>query len=178
MAGKSRNLFCLSNKDVSNMIQDRRPAGQNSPRKPGCWLCAGQLPGTPSTAPQREVRLNIDVSHAIVCNTSAVPENGSRQLCGALAEPMPNRQRSDPSPILDMPADSVRGFVTTQSNSETKHSPDTSVQQYSTNYDMHRVFWDANGDLPIVLQPVYLAIGAELASLMISPTEMVTIPWA
>ena len=100
----------------------------------------------------------------------------ARFPCGALAESTPNRLRWDPLPEPAVLTDFLDGFVTMLSTSETEYSNGVTIHQYHANHDMHRIFWNADGELLIVPRLGRLAIDTELGRLMVSPREIAVIP--
>ena len=97
-------------------------------------------------------------------------------LCGAAAEPTPNRLRWDPLRFTEKPRDFVDGIVTMLGNAETANGTGVTVHQYIATRDMRRVFWNADGEFLIVPRLGRLAIDTELGRLAVAPGEIAVIP--
>jgi homogentisate 1,2-dioxygenase len=97
------------------------------------------------------------------------------QFCSPLAEPTPNRLRWDPLPIADIPADFISGMFKLVANASIPMKG-VSVHVYRANRSMHRVFWNADGEMLIVPQQGRLGLATEMGRLDVAPGEIAVIP--
>jgi homogentisate 1,2-dioxygenase len=169
-------LSGFGNEFASEAIAGALPIGQNSPQRPPLGLYAEQISGTPFTVPRSEARRTW--LYRIRPSADHPPyrriDNGL--LCGALAEPTPNRLRWDPLPLPDEPTDFVAGLVTLVANSDTQGGTGVSVHVYRANRSMRRVFWNADGELLIVPQQGRIALATEMGRLEAAPGEIAVVP--
>ncbi|MEO9189740.1 MAG: homogentisate 1,2-dioxygenase [Acetobacteraceae bacterium] len=160
----------FGNEFATEAMEGAVPVGQNSPQRHELGLYAEQITATPFTMPRREVRRTW--LYRIRPSAEHPPyrriDNGG--LCGALAEPTPNRLRWDPKPMPDVPTDFVSGLFTLGANAG------VSVHLYGANRDMRRVFWNADGEMLIVPQEGRLSLDTELGRLDVAPGEIVVLP--
>jgi len=168
-------LSGFGNENATEALPGALPVGQNSPQRPPHGLYAEQLSGTPFTVPRQEARRAW--LYRIRPSADHPPYRPMAQgaLCGALAEPTPNRLRWDPLPIPDTPTDFVAGLSTLVVNAE---APDAgvSVHIYRANRSMKNVFWNADGEMLIMPQMGALHIATELGRLHVGPREIAVIP--
>jgi homogentisate 1,2-dioxygenase len=169
-------LSGFGNEQASEAHPGALPVGQNSPQRPPFGLYAEQLSGTPFTVPRREARrvwmyrIRPSAAHP------AYRRIGNGLLCGALADPTPNRLRWDPLPVPEEPTDFVAGLVTMLASRDIAAGSGVSVHIYRANRDMQRVFWNADGELLIVPQQGRLRLASELGRLEVAPGEIAVMP--
>jgi homogentisate 1,2-dioxygenase len=169
-------LSGFGNENVSEALPGALPVGQNSPQRPPLGLYAEQFSGTPFTAPRREARRVWMYRIRPSAVHPAYRRIDSGLLCGALADPTPNRLRWDPIPMPAEPTDFVAGLVTMLANGDIYGGTGVSVHIYCANRDMQRVFWNADGELLIVPQQGRLLLACELGRLVVAPGEIAVIP--
>ncbi len=162
----------FGNEFASEALAGALPVGRNSPQRHGLGLHAEQITATPFTVPRSEARRTW--LYRIRPSAEHPPyrriDNGT--LCGALAEPTPNRLRWDPAPMPDAPTDFVAGLFTLAA----RRAQGVSVHVYRANRSMRRVFWNADGEMLIVPQQGRLALDTELGRLEVAPGEIVVMP--
>src|SRR5713226_1962528 len=92
-AARAAYLSGFGNENASEAMEGALPIGQNSPQKPAFRLYTEQLSGTPFTVPRPDARrvwmyrIRPSASHP------AYQPVDWPLVCGALAEPAPNRLR-------------------------------------------------------------------------------------
>ena len=111
-------LSGFGNEHATEAVAGALPVGQNSPQRPPLGLYAEQLSGTPFTVPRREARRTWMYRIRPSANHPAYRRIDNGLLCGALADPTPNRLRWDPLPLPDAPTDFVAGLVTLLANGD------------------------------------------------------------
>ena len=169
-------LSGFGNECATEAIAGALPIGQNSPQRPPLGLYAEQISGTAFTVPRREARRTWLYRIRPSADHPAYRRIDNGLLCGALAEPTPNRLRWDPLPLPDAPTDFVSGLVTLVANSDTLTGTGVSVHIYRANRSMRRVFWNADGELLIVPQQGRIALATEMGRLEVAPGEIAGIP--
>jgi len=166
----------FGNDNATEALPGALPIGQNSPQRPAFGLYAEQLSGTPFTVPRREARRVWMYRIRPSAMHPSYRRIQSGLVCGALADPTPNRLRWNPLPLPAAPTDFLDGITTILSNSETNWDGGVTIHQYHANRDMDRVFWNADGELLIAPQLGRLAIDTELGRMAVVPGEIGAIP--
>jgi len=169
-------LSGFGNEHATEAVVGALPAAQNSPQRPPLGLYAEQLSGTAFTAPRHEARRSWLYRIRPSANHPSYRRVDSLLLCSELAEPTPNRLRWDPLPLPTTPTDFVAGLVTLLANADTAAGAGVSVHLYRANRPMHRVFWNADGELLVVPQLGRLQFDTEFGRLSVAPGEVVVIP--
>jgi len=169
-------LSGFGNEHATEAVAGALPVGQNSPQRPPLGLYAEQLSGTPFTVPRREARRSWLYRIRPSANHPAYRRIDGGSLCGALADPTPNRLRWDPLALPDAPTDFVGGLATLLANADAVAGGGVSVHLYGANRPMQRIFWDADGELLIVPWQGRLALDTELGRLAVAPGEIAVVP--
>ena len=89
----------------------------------------------------------------------------------------PNQLRWDPLPFATAPTDFVEGMVTYAGNGDPYAQSGCAIHLYTANRSMtHRAFYNADGELLIVLQTGRLRFVTEMGVIEAEPHEIVVIP--
>ena len=169
-------LSGFGNEHATEAVAAALPVGQNSPQRPPLGLYAEQISGTPFTVPRHEARRSWLYRTRPSADHPPYQRIGNGSLCGALADPTPNRMRWDPLALPDAPTDFIAGLVTLLAGDEAAASAGVTVHLYRANRAMQRVFWNADGELLIVPQLGRLALATELGRLEVAPGEIAVVP--
>lgn len=169
----------FGNEFASEALEGALPVGRNSPQRCAYGLYAEQLSGSAFTAPRAANRrswlyrirpsamhapfVQIDAKH-IVSDFSSVPTS-------------PNQLRWDPMPAPRVPTDFVDGIVTMAGNGSPHTQSGSAVHIYAANRPMsQRAFYNADGEMLIVLQQGRQRFVTELGVIEAEPQEIVVIP--
>ncbi len=163
----------FNNEFATEALKGALPEGRNSPQRVKFGLYAEQFSGSPFTVPRHMqkrswlYRIRPSVLHGPFAPADA------RLLRSAPfdEEPTPpNQFRWDPLPIPDGPTDFVDGLTTIAGNDG------VGIHIYAANRSMTRFFYDADGELLLVLERGALRIATELGIIDAKPGEIVVIP--
>lgn len=155
------------------------PVGRNSPQKCPYGLYAEQLSGTAFTAPRADNRRSwlYRIRPAAVHRPFKRIDNGSLTSDFGAVDTPPNQLRWDPLPLPDKPTDFLDGIVTFAGNGDPHTQTGCAIHLYAANRSMSdRAFYDADGELLIVLQQGRLRFVTELGLIEAEPHEIVVIP--
>ena len=177
--GESRYQSGFGNEFATEALPGALPVGQNSPQRAPYGLYAEQLSGTAFTTPRGANRRSwlYRIRPAAVHGAFERIERGL--LAGSFDDvPTPPSQlRWDPLPIPTRPTDFLEGLVTFAGNGSPAAQSGSAVHLYAANRSMtDRFFYDADGELLIVLQQGGLRISTELGVIDAVPREVVVIP--
>ena len=155
------------------------PVGRNSPQKCPYELYAEQLTGTSFTAPRADnrrswlYRIRPSAMHTPFKQISAGNFLGD---FAKVATP-PNQLRWSPLPIPSAPTDFLQGIVTYAGNGDPHAQWGCGVHLYAANRSMtDRAFYNADGEMLVVLQLGRLRFVTELGVIAAEPQEIVVIP--
>jgi homogentisate 1,2-dioxygenase len=169
-------LSGFANEHATEAVAGALPVGQNSPQRPPLGLYSEQISGTPFTVPRHAARRSWLYRIRPSANHPAYRRIDNGSVCGALADPTPNRLRWDPLALPDAPTDFLAGLVTLLANADPTAATGVTVHLYRANRAMQRIFWDADGELLIVPQHGRLALDTELGRLAVAPGEIAVLP--
>jgi len=169
-------LSGFANEHATEAVAGALPVGQNSPQRPPLGLYAEQLSGTPFTVPRHAARRTWMYRIRPSADHPAYRRIDNGLLCGALADPTPNRLRWDPLPLPDAPTDFIGGLTTLLANGDSIAGAGVTVHLYRANQAMQRIFWNADGELLIVPQQGRLALDTELGRMAVAPGEIAVLP--
>lgn len=177
--GEPRYQSGFGNELASEALPGALPAGQNSPQRAPYGLYAEQLSGTAFTAPRGANRRSwlYRIRPAAMHGTFERLDSGL--LVGGFDDvPTPPSQlRWNPPPIPSQPTDFLEGLVTLAGNGSPAAQRGAAVHVYAANRSMvDRFFYDADGELLVVLQQGGLRIWTELGVIDAFPREVVVIP--
>lgn len=177
--GEPRYQSGFGNELASEALPGALPAGQNSPQRAPYGLYAEQLSGTAFTAPRGANRRSwlYRIRPAAMHGTFERLDSGL--LVGGFEDvPTPPSQlRWNPPPIPSQPTDFLEGLVTLAGNGSPAAQRGAAVHVYAANRSMvDRFFYDADGELLVVLQQGGLRIWTELGVIDAFPREVVVIP--
>ncbi len=156
------------------------PRDQNAPQRAPLGLYVEELNGTSFTAPRGVSRSTW--TYRIRPSTMHKPfgQIDSRLIrSGPFNEvpPTPNQLRWRPLPVPEVPTDFVEGIVTLGGNGDPAWQSGAAIHAYVANTSMrNRFFYDADGELLIVLQLGRLRLHTELGVLDVAPGEVCVIP--
>lgn len=169
----------FGNEFATEALPGALPVGRNSPQKCAYGLYAEQLSGTAFTAPRGANRRSwlYRIRPAAVHRPFRRIDNGRLVSDFGLAETPPNQLRWSPLPMPSAPTDFVDGLVTYAGNGDAAAQSGCGIHLYAANRSMtDRYFYDADGELLIVLQHGRLRIATELGRIDAEPLEIVVIP--
>src|SRR5207249_1379912 len=155
------------------------PVGRNSPQKCPYGLYAEQLSGTAFTAPRSANRRSwlYRVRPGVMHRPFEQMANGRLvSRFDEIATP-PHQLRWDPLPIPTEPTDFVAGIITMAGNGDLAAHDGCGIHLYTANRSMSdRYFYNADGEMLIVLQQGRLHFATELGVIEAEPQEIVVIP--
>jgi len=169
----------FGNEFATEAMPGALPVGRNSPQKCPYGLYAEQLSGTAFTAPRGANRRSwlYRIRPAAVHQPFRRMDNGRLVSDFGLAETPPNQLRWSPLPMPVTPTDFVDGLVTYAGNGDAAAQSGCGIHLYAANRSMtDRYFYDADGELLIVLQHGRLRFATELGRIDAEPLEIVVIP--
>ncbi len=169
----------FGNEFATEALPGALPVGRNSPQKCAYGLYAEQLSGTAFTAPRGANRRSwlYRIRPAAVHRPFRRIDNGRLVGDFGLADTPPNQLRWSPLPLPSQPADFVDGLVTYAGNGDAASQTGCGIHLYAANRSMtDRYFYDADGELLIVLQQGRLRFATELGRIDAEPLEIVVIP--
>jgi homogentisate 1,2-dioxygenase len=169
-------LSGFGNEFATEALPGALPVGRNSPQKVPYGLYAEQFSGTAFTVPRKEARRTWLYRIRPTAAHHAFRPIDRGLLCGALAEPTPNRLRWDPLPIPDTPTDFVAGLATIGANAAPDALTGVTVHVWRANRSMQRVFMNADGELLLVPQQGRIELATECGRLLVAPGEIALIP--
>jgi len=169
----------FGNSFATEAVADTLPIGRNSPQRVAHGLYAEQLSGTAFTAPRSENRRSwlYRIRPAAMHGTfEPFAQNQFHNDFGS-GPVTPDQLRWNPLPLPDAPTDFVDGLVTMAGNGSPAALHGIGIHLYAANRDMQgRFFYDADGELLIVVQQGRLQIETELGVLDVEPQEIAVIP--
>ena len=155
------------------------PVGRNSPQKCAHGLYAEQLTGSAFTALRGDnkrswlYRIRPAAMHTSFTQISA--RNFSSDFAKVPAPPNPLRW--SPLPIPTAPTDFINGIVSYAGNGDPHIQSGCGIHLYAANRSMtQRAFYNADGEMLIVLQLGRLRFVTELGVIEAEPQEIVVIP--
>ncbi len=169
----------FGNEFATEALPGALPVGRNSPQKCPYGLYAEQLTGTSFTAPRADnrrswlYRIRPSAMHTPFRQISA----GNLLSDFANVPTPPNQLRWNPLPIPTSPTDFVEGIVTYAGNGDPHAQSGCGIHLYAANRSMtNRAFYNADGEMLIVLQTGRLRFVTELGVIEAEPHEIVVIP--
>ncbi len=172
-------LSGFGNEFATEALNGALPVARNSPQRCPYGLYAEQLSGSAFTAPRADnrrswlYRIRPSAMHLpferinagrIVSDFSALPAT-------------PNQLRWNPLPLPSVPTDFIEGLVTMAGNSDPHGQSGAAVHLYAANRSMSaRSFYNADGEMLIVLQQGRQRFVTELGVIEAEPQEIVVIP--
>ena len=169
----------FGNEFATECLPGALPVGRNSPQKCPYGLYAEQLTGSAFTALRGDnkrswlYRIRPSAMHAPFKQISA------RNLVSdfAKAPTPPNQLRWNPAPVPSTPTDFVEGIMTYAGNGDPHAQSGCGIHLYAANRSMtDRAFYNADGEMLIVLQMGRLRFITELGVIEAEPQEIVVIP--
>ncbi|HVO88423.1 MAG TPA: homogentisate 1,2-dioxygenase [Casimicrobiaceae bacterium] len=174
-----RYLSGFGNEFASEALPGALPVGRNSPQKCPYGLYAEQLSGTAFTAPRGHNRRSwlYRIRPAATHLPFKRSDNGRMTSAFGTVITPPNQLRWDPLPLPEEPMDFVQGLCTMAGNGDPATQSGCGIHLYVANRSMtDRVFYDADGELLIVLQQGRLRLVTELGLIDAEPNEIVVVP--
>ncbi len=172
-------LSGFGNEFATEALPGALPVGRNSPQKCPYGLYAEQLTGTSFTAPRADnrrswlYRIRPSAMHSPFKQINARTLTSDFTQC---ATP-PNQLRWNPLPMPTAATDFVQGLVTYAGNGDPHAQSGFGIHLYAANCSMiDRVFYNADGEMLIVLQQGRLRFMTELGVIEAEPHEIVVIP--
>lgn len=174
-------LTGFANEWASEALPGALPLGQNSPQVCPYGLYAEQISGTAFTAPRHAnrrswfYRIRPGAAHTPFEQVA----NGRISQDYLETPTAPNQLRWDPLPL---PPDShavdfVDGLISMAGNGDPHVHSGAAIYLYAINHSMHeRFFYNADGEMLIVLQQGRLRFATEFGLIDAEPQEIVVIP--
>jgi homogentisate 1,2-dioxygenase len=165
---------------ASEALEGALPKTQIQPQRAPFGLYVEELNGTAFTAPRGVSRSTW--SYRIRPSTMHKPfaQIGTKLLrSGPFNEvpPTPNQLRWRPMPIPTAPTDFIDGIVTLGGNGEPSLQTGAAIHVFAANAPMtDRYFYNADGEMVVVLQQGRLRVHTELGVLDVVPGELLVLP--
>src|SRR6185437_5682196 len=169
----------FANEFATEAIAGVLPVGQNSPQRVAQGLYAEQLSGTAFTAPRHANRRSwlYRIRPAALHGAFAAYAHPHFHNRFDEAATPPDQMRWSPFAPPDVPTDFVDGLFTMAGNGAAASQTGVGIHLYACNQSMQgRFFYDADGELLIVLQQGRLRIATELGVLEVEPQQIGLIP--
>ena len=170
----------FGNEFASEAIAGALPRTQVAPQRAPLGLYVEELNGTAFTAPRGVSRSTW--SYRIRPSTMHKP---FRQIDSGLMRsgpfnevpPTPNQLRWRPLPVPTVPTDFIQGIVTLGGNGDPALQNGAAIHVYAANAPMtDRYFYNADGEMLVVLQEGRLRVHTEMGILEASPCEVLLLP--
>ena len=169
----------FGNEFATESLAGALPVGRNSPQKCPYGLYAEQLTGTSFTAPRADNRRSwLYRIRPSAMHTPFKPISSNQIVSNfSLVATPPNQLRWNPLPIPTEATDFVESIVTYAGNGDPHAQSGCGIHLYAANRSMiHRAFYNADGEMLIVLQMGRLRFVTELGVIEAEPQEIVVIP--
>lgn len=169
----------FGNEFATEAVPGALPEGRNSPQKPAYGLYAEQVSGTPFTAPRTANKRSwlYRIRPSVVHKPYERIDNGLIRSKFDDVETTPNQLRWDPLPFPGRPTTFVEGIVTMAGNGDLHVHAGNAIHVYVANTSMTKQsFYNADGEMLIVLQEGALRFYTELGIIDAVPGEIVVIP--
>ncbi len=170
----------FGNEFATEALPGALPSGRNSPQQCAYGLYAEQLTGSAFTAPRgvnRRSWLYRIRPAAMHSPFTRYADNTQFHSDFNEAPTTPNQLRWNPLPLPTKPIDFVDGIVTYAGNGDPHAQSGTGIHMYACNASMkQRTFYNADGEMLIVLQHGRLRFSTELGVIDAEPQEIVVIP--
>lgn len=169
----------FANEFATESLPGALPVGRNSPQKCPYGLYAEQLTGTSFTAPRADNRRSWLYRIRPSAMHSPFKQVSADKLVSDFSQVVtpPDQLRWNPLPIPAAATDFVEGIVTYAGNGDANAQSGFGIHLYAANRSMaNRVFYNADGEMLIVLQQGRLRFVTELGVIEAEPHEIVVIP--
>lgn len=169
----------FGNEFATEALEGALPVGRNSPQRCPYGLYAEQLSGTAFTALRADNRRSwlYRIRPSAMHTPFERIDNGRIVSDFSIAATPPNQLRWNPLPQPSAPTDFVEGIVTMAGNGDPHAQAGAAVHLYVANRSMkHRAFYNADGEMLIVVQEGRQRFVAELGVIDAQPQEIVVIP--
>ena len=169
----------FGNEFATEALPGALPVGRNSPQRCAYGMYAEQLTGSAFTAPRADnKRAWLYRIRPAAMHTAFKPLAHATFTSNFNAAPTPpNQLRWNPRPIPTAPTDFIDGIVTFAGNGDPHTQSGCGIHLYAANRSMmQRAFYNADGELLIVLQQGRLRVVSELGVIDAEPQEIVLIP--
>jgi homogentisate 1,2-dioxygenase len=170
----------FGNEFATEALVGALPEARNSPQRAPYGLYAEQLTGSAFTAPRASNRRSwlYRIRPAATHKPFTRYEQSTRITGDFMQQPTPpNQLRWNPLPIPTKATDFIDGIVTYAGNGDPHSQTGAGIHLYACNQSMkNRAFYNADGELLIVLQLGRLRFCTELGVIEAEPHEIVVIP--
>jgi homogentisate 1,2-dioxygenase len=170
----------FGNEFATEALPGALPNARNSPQKCAYGLYAEQLTGSAFTAPRGVNRRSwLYRIRPAAMHAPFTRYNGNALFTSAFndAPTPPDQLRWSPLPLPTKSVDFVDGITTYAGNGDPHTQSGTGIHMYACNASMsHRAFYNADGEMLIVLQQGRLRFYTELGVIEAEPQEIVVIP--
>lgn len=170
----------FGNEFATEAVKGALPEGRNSPQQPPFGLYAEQINGTAFTAPRHLNRRSwmYRIRPSVVHRPYERADNGLiRSTPFNEVETTPNQLRWSPIALPTKPVTFVQGMVTMAGNGDLSTHCGAAIHVYAANTSMiDEYFYNADGEMLVVLQQGNLAFHTEMGIIEATPGEFVVIP--
>jgi homogentisate 1,2-dioxygenase len=170
----------FGNEFATEAIPGALPQGRNSPQKPAFGLYAEQINGTAFTAPRTSNRRSwmYRIRPSVVHRPYEPTDQGLLRSTPFHEVPTtPNQLRWNPVPLPTKPTTFLQGLMTVGGNGDASMHSGVAIHWYAANTSMvDTYFYNADGELLIVLELGDVRFCTELGVIDASPGEIVVIP--
>jgi homogentisate 1,2-dioxygenase len=170
----------FGNEFATEALAGALPEGRNSPQRVAYGLYAEQLSGTAFTAPRADNRRSwLYRIRPAAMHGRFTPYGRAKHFTSAFGNGSsnPNQLRWSPPNAIERSVDFVDGIETYAGNGGTQSSLGMGIHIYRCNMSMtDRAFYNADGEMLVVLQQGRLRFVTELGVIDAEPQEIVVIP--
>jgi homogentisate 1,2-dioxygenase len=169
----------FGNEFATEALAGTLPEGRNSPQRVAHGLYAEQISGSAFTAP-RDHNLRswlYRIRPAAVHTPFELHAHAHFHNRFDEQPATPNQLRWDPRPVPDAPTDFVDGMFTVAGNGSASAQQGIGIHLFVANQSMQkRFFYNADGEMLIVVQQGCLKIFTECGIIHVEPQEIAVIP--
>jgi homogentisate 1,2-dioxygenase len=170
----------FGNEFATESIAGALPVGRNSPQRVAYGLYAEQLSGTAFTAPRADNRRSwLYRIRPAAMHGRFTPYSGAKHFTSVFGNgpTNPDQLRWSPPYSLGAKIDFIDGIETYAGNGAPQNYSGIGIHIYQCNQSMsNRAFYNADGEMLIVLQQGRLRFATELGVIDAEPHEIVMIP--
>ncbi len=170
----------FGNEFATESIAGALPVGRNSPQRVAFGLYAEQLSGTAFTAPRADNRRSwLYRIRPAAMHSRFTPYDGAKHFTNEFSKTPtnPNQLRWSPPNFTGATIEFVDGIETYAGNGFAPANSGVGIHIYQCNKSMtDRAFYNADGEMLIVLQQGRLRFATELGVIDAEPHEIVVIP--
>jgi homogentisate 1,2-dioxygenase len=170
----------FGNEVATESISGTLPVGRNSPQRVAYGLYAEQLSGTAFTAPRAANRRSwLYRIRPAAMHGRFTPYDGAKHFTSEFSKSPtnPNQLRWSPPNDIERSIEFIDGIVTYAGNSGAPNNSGVGIHIYQCSKSMtDRAFYNADGEMLIVLQQGRMRFATEFGVIDAEPHEIVVIP--